>query len=325
MLRHVLRWSAALAVVVGFVSVPAGVVRADMAKSIAHYIMGVSYEFDDDVEGAFAEYQKAALQAPSSFPIQMRLGIVSSRLGYSAAAIKAFSAATQIAPDDMQVRYLLALVYSSIKDFDRSAQQYEIILKNFTELEPKNIEFYAYLAELYYSQGKVDLGLAQFKKVIEIDPKNADALLQVGAFYVDNARRPEGIELLKRCIAVDPAQGDCLNALGYAYAEDNVHLDEAKEMLVKALSIDPDNAAYLDSLGWIYYKQGKFSEALDALQKAAVKEEDPAIYDHIGDVYEKLSQMDKALEMWQKAVSLDASLGVVKAKVARAKSVLRKK
>jgi tetratricopeptide (TPR) repeat protein len=287
--------------------------------------MGVSYEFNGDVNAAFSEYQKAVAQAPSSFPVQMRLGIVSSRLGYSPAAIKAFSAALEIAPDDMQVRYLLALVYSSIKDFDRAALQYEIILKNFTELEPGNIEFYAYLAELYYSQGKVDLGVAQFKKVIEIDPKNTGALLQVGAFYVDNGKRSDGVELLKRCIAVDPGQSDCLNALGYAYAEDNIHLDEAKEMLVKALGVEPDNAAYLDSLGWIYYKQGQFAQALDALQKAAAKEEDPAIYDHIGDVYEKLSQMDKALEMWQKAVLLDAGMSGVQAKISRAKSSLKKR
>jgi tetratricopeptide (TPR) repeat protein len=287
--------------------------------------MGVSHEFEDSTEGAFAEYQKAAAQEPSSFPIQMRLGIISARLGYSAEAIKAFSAAIKLQPDDLQAHYLLALVYSSIKDFDRAAQQYEIILKTFTALEPQNVEFYGYLGELYYSQGKVDLGLEQFKKMIELEPKNTGALLQVGAFYVDNEKRPEGIELLKRCVAADPAQADCLNALGYAYAQDNVYLDEAKEMLIKALSIEPDNAAYLDSLGWIYYKQEKWAQSLELLQKAAAKEEDPAIYDHMGDVYEKLSQMDKAFEMWQKALSLDEGMSAVKAKITRARGILKKK
>jgi tetratricopeptide (TPR) repeat protein len=319
MLRHALRWSAALAVVVGSVSVPVSIVRADTAKSIAHYIMGVSYEFNDALDAALMEYQKAVAADPSSFPSQMRLGVVSSQLGHSAQAIKAFSAAIQIDPHDMQARYLLALVYSSVNDFDGAAWQYETILKNFTTLEPQNIEFYGYLAELYYSQGKIDMG------VIELAPKNTQALLQVGAFYIDNGKRPEGIELLKRCVAADSAQADCLNALGYAYAEDNVHLDEAKELLTRALAAEPDNAAYLDSLGWVYYKQGKWADALDLLQKAAAKEKDPAIYDHIGDVYEKLSQMDKALEMWQKAVSIDANMSAVKAKVVRAQGILKKK
>jgi len=325
MLRHALRWSAALAVVAGSLSAPAGIARADTARSIAHYIMGVSHEFDDNADAAFVAYRKAAVEAPSSFPVQMRLGIISFRLGYSAEAIRAFSAAVKADPSDLQAHYFLALAYSSVKDFDRAAEQYETILKTFTALEPQNVEFYFYLGELYYSQGKIDLGVEQFKKVIELQPKNTSALLQVGAFYVDNARRSEGIGLLRRCIEADPGHVDCLNALGYAYAEDNVRLDEAKEMITRALSVEPDNAAYLDSLGWVYYKQGKWADALELLQKAAAREEDPAIYDHMGDVYEKLSQTDKALEMWQKAVSLDESMAGVKEKVKRVRNIQRKK
>ena len=325
MLRHVLRWSVAFAAVIGFVSVPAGMVRADTARSIAHYIMGVSYEFQEEADAALLEYQKAVALDPTSFAVQMRLGILSSQLGQSSLAIKAFSAATQIAPGDMQAHYLLALVYSSVKDFDRAAQQYETILKTFTTIEPQNIEFYIYLGDLYYSQGKIDLGVAQFQKVLVIQPKNTEALLQVGAFFLDHNKRSEGIDLLKRCVEADPAHGDCLNALGYAYAEDNVHLDEAKAMITKALAAEPDNAAFLDSLGWVYLKQGRLWDALDLLQKAVAKEEDPAIYDHMGDVYEKLGQMDKALQVWQKAIALDESMSALKVKIARAESVLKKK
>ncbi len=325
MLRHALCWSVSLAALVTWVSVPAGMVRADTAKSIAHYIMGVSYEFQDDGDAALLEYQKAALLAPSSFATQMRLGIISSQTGNNLLAIEAFTAAINIEPEDLQARYLLALAYSSVKDFDRAAQQYEAILKTFTALEPQNIEFYFYLGGLYFSQGKFDLAVAQFEKVLELQPKNTEVLSLVGSFYLDKNKRPEGVALLKRCLDEDPAHGDCLNALGYAYAEDNVHLDEAKGMLVRALAAEPGNAAYLDSLGWVYYKQGKFPEALDLLEKAAAKEKDPAIYDHMGDVYEKLGQMDKALEMWQKVVAVDGDGDAVKAKVERARGVLRKK
>jgi tetratricopeptide (TPR) repeat protein len=325
MLRHALRWSVALAAVVGFVSVPAGRVRADTAKSIAHYIMGVSYEFQNEADAALSEYQKAIQVDPSSFAAQMRLGIISSQMGHSFLAIKAFTAAIEIEPGDLQARYLLALVYSSVKDFDRAAQQYETILKTFTTIEPQNIEFYIYLGDLYYSQGKMELGIAQFEKVLVLQPKNTEALLQVGAFYLDHQKHSEGIGLLKRCVEADPGHGDCLNALGYAYAEDNIQLDDAKDMIAKALAMEPENAAFLDSLGWVYFKQGKFEDALVLLRKAVAKEEDPAIYDHMGDVYEKLGQSDKALEMWHKALAIDETMTVLKAKIIRVQSVLKKK
>ena len=325
MSRRALCWSVALASVIGFVSVPAGIVRADPAQSLAHYIMGVSYEFEDDANAAVLEYQKAIRFDPSAFEVQMRLGIISSQLGHSADAIKAFKAAAEIDPTDMQSRYLLALVYSSIKDFDHAAQQYETILKTFKKLEPQNIEFYIYLGDLYYSQGKIDLGVSEFEKVLELQPKNTEALLQVGSFYLDHKKRPAGVDLLKRCVDTDPAHGDCLNALGYSYAEDNIHLEDAQQLINRALAVEPDNPAYLDSLGWVYYQQGKFPDALELFRKATAKQEDPAIYDHMGDAYEKLGQIDKACEVWQKVVVMDATMDSVKAKVARIQKLLKKK
>ena len=326
MLRHALRWSVAFAAVVGSVSVPVALAAGtDTGKSIAHYIMGVSYEFQDEVDAAVLEYQKAVAVDPLSFPAHMRLGLLNSQRGLGREAVQAFAAAVQIEPNDLQARYLLALAYSSIKDFDRAAQQYETILKTFTTIEPQNIDFYIFLGELYYAQGKIDLGIAQFEKVLVIQPKNADALLQVGAYYLDHKKRPEGFSLLHRCVDAQPDQADCLNAMGYAYAEDGAHLDEAREMVVKALAIDPDNAAFLDSLGWVYFKQKKFTEARDLLQKAVLKEEDPVIYAHIGDAYEKLGQMDKALEAWKKALSLDETMAELKAKISRAQRSLKKK
>ncbi len=325
MLRRVLCLSVALAAVIGSVSVPVDTARADTAQSIAHYIMGLSYEFQEESEAALLEYQKAVLLDPACFAAQMRLGVTSSERGKPLVAIKAFSAAISLDPSDMQAHYLLAIVYSSVKDFDRAAQQYEIILKNFTTIEPQNIEFYAYLGELYFSQGKIEEGVTQFEKILSIQPNHVQALLQVGVFYLDNKRRPEGVELLKRCVDTDPAAGDCLNALGYAYAEDGVHLSEARDMVTRALAIEPDNAAFLDSLGWVSCKQGRLGDALELLQKAAAKEEDPAIYDHMGDVYEKLGKMDQALQMWQKAFSLDAEMAGLKVKISRAQAALKKK
>jgi len=287
--------------------------------------MGVSYEFQDASEAALMEYQKAVLLDPSAFPPQLRLGILGAQSGQTALAIQALTTASKIDPDDMQARYVLAMVYSSVRDFDRAAEQYEVILNKLVAVEPKNPESYTYLADLYFSQGKVEQAIAQFEKLLRVLPENTDALLQVGAFYLSGKKRPEGIDLLKRCVQVDPAQANCLNALGYAYAEDNVHLDQAAEMVIKALAAEPDNAAYLDSMGWIYYRQGRHKEALGFLERALVQEKDPAIYDHIGDVYDKLGQADRAVEMWREAVVIDKSMTAVQAKIERARKGSGKK
>ena len=38
--------------------------------------------------------------------------------------------------------------------------------------------------------------------------------------------------------------------------------------LIKHLELSPDNYNYLDTKGWGLYKQGKYKEALDILQKS---------------------------------------------------------
>jgi tetratricopeptide (TPR) repeat protein len=324
MFKDALRCSAVLVVALGFVSV-AGPSRADSPEGVAHYIMGSSLEYQGQLDSAVLEYRKAAIADPSSFPVQMRLGLVSSQTGDGRLAVEAFNAALRLRPDDLEARYLLAVVYSSLKDFDNAARQYEIILQKFTALEPKNVDFYIYLGQLYLTQGKADKAMAQFEKALVIQPKNTLLLLYVGSSYLDNGRHDDGVKLLQRCIEADPVNGDCLNALGYGYAESGKNLDEAVLLLKRALEVEPENVAYLDSLGWAYFRQGKTVEALTWLQKALDKEKDPEIFDHVGDVYQKMGQPDKALEAWRAALKLDDAMVGVRAKITAAESSVKAK
>jgi hypothetical protein len=60
MLRRALRWPAVfIAVVVSVSALEVSTARADTAHSIAHYIMGVFYEFQEDLPAALREYQQS--------------------------------------------------------------------------------------------------------------------------------------------------------------------------------------------------------------------------------------------------------------------------
>ena len=109
---------------------------------------------------------------------------------------------------------------------------------------------------------------------------------------------------------MDPANAaEPYNYLGYMWAEQNAHLDEAEDAIKRALQMDPDNAAYLDSMGWVQYRQGKYDQALESLNRAIenLPREDAVIFEHLGDVYLKLNRISRALEAWQKAKTLDPS------------------
>jgi tetratricopeptide (TPR) repeat protein len=58
------------------------------------------------------------------------------------------------------------------------------------------------------------------------------------------------------------------NALAYMRALANQDLEQALEKVNLALAQEADNAAYLDTRGFIYYRLGKYSKALEDLDRA---------------------------------------------------------
>ncbi len=276
----------------------------DFVETLSHYTMGVIHEYDGRVTSAIAEFEKAVEIDPESYVIHLKLGIDYARMGLLAQAIYELKLASQYNSEDLQSHYLLALVYSARKEFDKATEEYEIILKSYAESDPQNIEIYGYLGQLYYSQKKYSEAIDQFEKFLELEPDNADVMYLLGSLYLELGERFKAVEFYSKSIIINPDHDGSLNSLGYIYAEDGVRLDEAKQLIEKALKIDPSNGAYFDSLGWVYFKKKMYSEALENLQLANTKMKDPVIYEHLGDVYYEMNQMSEAKRYWELSLEL---------------------
>ena len=278
--------------------------RVALSKGLAHYMMGQVYDLLGFTNRAVLEYEKAAQFDDSSFAVRLRLGTDYARLNMLPEAIDQLKFVNKLNPDDLQSRYLLALIYSNQKEYDKAAQEYEIILKKFSAAEPENVEIYGYLGQLYYSQRKYDKAIEQFEKVLQLEPKNPDVLYLLGSLYIEVNQKDKSIDALQKSIEIEPMHDGSLNALGFLYAEENIKLEEAEQLVNRALAISPDNGAYLDSLGWVYFKKGEYDKAVETLKKADSVLKDAVIYDHLGDVYFKMNQADEALKNWELSIGL---------------------
>jgi len=275
-----------------------------MTKGLSHYTMGLIHEMNGLTERAIVEYELALEYEPDNAVIHFRIGSNYARLGLMDEAVGELKLATSLSPDDLQSHYLLALIHSSQKEFNKAAEEYEIILQYFSKESPDNIEIYGYLGQLYYSQGQYEKAITQFDKILKIEPLNANVMYLLGSLFLEIKDSPKAIDLFTKSIEIDPGHDGSLNSLGYIYAEEGIKLDEALKLVNKALEIDPENGAYFDSLGWIHFKQGKYIEAIEYLKKADSYLEDPVIYEHIGDAYRKLDQFDKAREYWENSLEI---------------------
>jgi len=276
----------------------------DKAQTLAHYTMSLIHDWNGSLDKAIESLEKAALIEKNNYSVALRLGADYGRLGDFEKAVKQLRKAAALKPEDVQAHYLLAIIYSSQSKEQEATDEYEVILQKVIEEDPGNSEGYAYLGQLYYSQGKLPQAIDQFEKVLALQPKNAEILSILGSLFLEIPQREKAIEFFKRSIESNPKHDGSLNSLGYMYAEDGVNLDEARDLIKRALEIDPENGAYLDSLGWVYYKQGDYEKAVLFLERAAKFIEDPIVYDHLGDAYLGLQKKQMALDSWEKSLEL---------------------
>lgn len=294
---------------------PAFALEDAKAQSLARYTMGVIHDFNGLTEDAIDQFKKSANYDDKNYAVHLRLGADYARLGKLSEAIKELKLALVQDPQNVQARYLLALIYSTQKDFDKAAAEYESILQSFSEAQPENLEIYGYLGQLYYSQKQYPKAIHQFETILSLDPKNTDVMFLLGTLYLEEGQKSKAVDLFNKILGINPEHDGSLNSLGYVYAEDSVKLDEAQGLVERALKVDPNNGAYLDTLGWVYFKKGDYPNALKYLKEADNLLKDPVIYDHIGDVYYKLNEPDNAKKYWNFSLEMQPDQKSVKEKI----------
>jgi len=180
------------------------------------------------------------------------------------------------------------------------------------QFKPRFItKFYAGLAHsALYQYPKAIENLLNAEKLAQAGEQNRLThffYFQLGAAYERNRQYETADKTFNKAIAMSPEYHNAMNYLGYMWADINRNLDEAAKHITMANELSPDNASYVDSLGWLYFRQGKFTEALAELQRAAelMKDEpDSTIHEHIGDTHQKLGQADEAKTQWEKSLGL---------------------
>jgi tetratricopeptide (TPR) repeat protein len=87
-------------------------------------------------------------------------------------------------------------------------------------------------------------------------------------------------KLYRKALSLDPQSAMKLNNLAYFLIDKERNVREGIELADKALKMRPEYYLYLHTKGWGLYKQGKYQEAIDFLQKSWDLRMKTAVYDH---------------------------------------------
>ena len=85
--------------------------RESRVKSVASYAMGVMFDLYGRTDDAIAAFQTASSHQ-DGYAIRLRLGADYARLGRLSEAVVNLRKALEFDPENVQARYLLALIYS---------------------------------------------------------------------------------------------------------------------------------------------------------------------------------------------------------------------
>jgi tetratricopeptide (TPR) repeat protein len=301
------------------------------------------YKVWGESEKAIALFIQLIELNPSLIGVREQLADLYLRADKTENATRQLEAILRERPTNERALFVLGGIKRQLDKLDEAAAHFETVLK----INPKFELAYYELAGVRLFQNKPDITLATLKKAgeqfkprfitkfyaglahssLHQYPKAIENLLdaeelaqageqnrlthffyfQLGAAYERNRQYETANDTFNKAIEMSPDYHNAMNYLGYMWADINRNLDEAAKHITKANELSPDNASYVDSLGWLYFRQGKYTEALAELQRAAelMKDEpDSTIHEHIGDTHQQLGQAHEARAQWEKSLGL---------------------
>jgi TolB-like protein/Tfp pilus assembly protein PilF len=169
--------------------------------------------------------------------------------------------AIQLKPDYATGHHWYGADIVNLKRFDESLAE----LRRAQEIDPLSPIIGTNLADVLVYSGRVDDGIAQYKRVIALDPQFASAHVSLGTAYGVKKMYPEAIAEARKAIEIRNAWSD-MGHLGLLLARSG-DAAGAKKLLETLKQEAARNYVPGDSIALIYLGLGEKTEALNWLEK----------------------------------------------------------
>ena len=187
----------------------------------------------------------------------------------------------------------LGLAYHKTGQYRKEQKLYKKAERDFPD-NPSVIRRQAILALALGKAKQADEYLGRFESLVR-NEGSTDVLVQarLGQIYEEAALYQKAEECLRSALLLEPESPLRMNNLATLLIRHDLNVNEGMELVEKALEIRPDNFALLHTKGLGLYKQGKFIEALELLQKSWDLRREQAIYNH--EAFLLLEEVKKAV------------------------------
>jgi tetratricopeptide (TPR) repeat protein len=107
-----------------------------------------------------------------------------------------------------------------------------------------------------------------------------DLIDETGLIYSEAGLFDQAEKYYRQALSMEPEVPFRYARLGYFLVDKDRNIDEGVELIDEALKLRPESITYMQYKGWGLYKQGKYQEALELLQKSWDMRIERANYSH---------------------------------------------
>jgi tetratricopeptide (TPR) repeat protein len=192
----------------------------------------------------------------------------------------------------------LGLVYHKEGKYKKEKKLYQKAEQDF----PNNAGITYRQAILSLTEGDTLVAEKYIVKYISIlkDNSSSEALIKnsVAVIYAETGILNKAEEFYRQAFSIEPENPVRINNLAYFMIDNGRDINEGLELADSLLKLSPENYIYLYTKGWGLYKQGKYVEALEILQKSWDLRRKNAIYNH--EAFLNLEAAKKAVDNQKK-------------------------
>jgi TolB-like protein/Tfp pilus assembly protein PilF len=234
----------------------------DDLSPLQHYLLGASYNGVYQYDNAISEFEKSL--------------DVSDKLGTKPLWVRSYTE--------------LGYAYHKTGQFKKEKELYKRAEEYFSD---NNLLLYRQ-AVLAISEGKTKEADEYVRKYTairkEMSASEATIATSLGDIFRDAGILDKAEEYYRQAFLLEPGNPTRMNNLAWFLIDEDRNVNEGLKLIDEALRLSPEIDYMLDTKGWGLYKQGKYKEALEFLEKSwDVK----STYDH--EIYLHLEAAKKAV------------------------------
>jgi tetratricopeptide (TPR) repeat protein len=215
-------------------------------------------------------------------------------------AVALLQAEVQKAPNNGELRYLLASTAVAAAKFDLGIQEFQ----HLAAISSQPAALYVALGNAYRLKGDTASALSSFEKAASLTPKDPLPVVSEAEVLIVSGRGREALEKYRTALQLAPNEAVLLNNVAFLLADTGGSLDEALRYARRARELDAKQPRFSDTLGWIYLKQNLSDSALQVFRALTQSNPDnPTFHYHLGMAFLQKGDKNRAKAELQTALA----------------------